>query len=693
LLIGKNTSIILADMFDSSTHYLSYNIDNLKEIYQPLCENTLDVWPRFFPYEKFGLSSREITPPSVEQYLDYRDWLEMSSHHELIKDCQAGEIVLPFTSSFGCPYNCSFCKTSPDEWIDFSLDMIKEQWSILQDSFDKIFITDPYSNKDEKRFSLLLQAAIDLNLKLHFTNGIGLRYINEDIASKLSKCVSSLYISPESLLEKSLKYMHKPISLKNIYKKIKILSSHKVNMLAHFITKVPGESLEDQNTFFQLLADFCEKYNVIPHVQMYNDVNKLHITKKMTNNIFKDFFVQSSNDLFTLQAIENLKLKLAHSDHRKIIINITYKCNNRCTFCATGDRTRIDGDPKIQKQWILDSYDKGVRHLDIDGGEPTLDSSLFELLDTAKSYERVSITSNGRRFADEKYIKKFNSYENLSFLISLHSSRKDIENFLVRAEAGHTETSQGILNVLKFFPNRLGVNTTITSVNYPYLVDMAQYLVHLKVPVWNLQWYTPFGVVSEALAPPDEAISIIRAVINQFKLQIKINLVNFIYCQAPDLASHMALDYYKSVREMMFGDHEIVNLANFLGDRRYKIEKCKSCAYNNICKGFWDYKKFDESEHVYLTKGAVKVAEDKWQEPVNLHKKKFLSDLDLETIEKEINFTKTEDDRKVIKLLDIIPGYACNRKCEYCTATDDMRQVNSSFEQLENSIKSSLSNH
>src|SRR5690606_40849738 len=57
---------------------------------------------------------------------------------------------------------------------------------------------------------------------------------------------------------------------------------------------------------------------------------------------------------------------------RKLILNATYRCNNRCTFCATGTRTQLDGNFERQKEILLKYRRLGVRLLDIDGGEPTL---------------------------------------------------------------------------------------------------------------------------------------------------------------------------------------------------------------------------------------------------------------------------------------------------------------------------------
>ena len=69
---------------------------------------------------------------------------------------------------------------------------------------------------------------------------------------------------------------------------------------------------------------------------------------------------------------------------KKVILNVTYKCNNRCTFCATGTRTQFDGDYDRQKELLVKYRRLGVRLLDLDGGEPTLNPKLFSLVRFAR---------------------------------------------------------------------------------------------------------------------------------------------------------------------------------------------------------------------------------------------------------------------------------------------------------------------
>src|SRR5207247_1217478 len=81
----------------------------------------------------------------------------------------------------------------------------------------------------------------------------------------------------------------------------------------------------------------------------------------------------------------------------KLIVNVTYRCNNKCTFCAVGTRDQLDGDLGKQREHLARWYARGVRLVDFDGGEPTLYDGLRALVGYARAigYRRINVTSNG----------------------------------------------------------------------------------------------------------------------------------------------------------------------------------------------------------------------------------------------------------------------------------------------------------
>ena len=102
-----------------------------------------------------------------------------------------------------------------------------------------------------------------------------------------------------------------------------------------------------------------------------------------------------------------LARRLAPPDSSKVIVNLTYRCNNRCVFCAVGDRPSQDARLPDVLAALKRYRDRGYRLLDIDGGEPTLHQDLLAVVAAARElgYERVALITNGRRMAYAAYAR------------------------------------------------------------------------------------------------------------------------------------------------------------------------------------------------------------------------------------------------------------------------------------------------
>src|SRR5204863_344353 len=95
-------------------------------------------------------------------------------------------------------------------------------------------------------------------------------------------------------------------------------------------------------------------------------------------------------------------MKLAAREARKLIMNITYKCANRCVFCATGDRVSAALAWDKIEAILRQHREQGTDQLDIDGGEPTLHPRLVDAIRLARElgYRSVNVTTNGRLLRD-----------------------------------------------------------------------------------------------------------------------------------------------------------------------------------------------------------------------------------------------------------------------------------------------------
>jgi MoaA/NifB/PqqE/SkfB family radical SAM enzyme len=291
---------------------------------------------------------------------------------------------------------------------------------------------------------------------------------------------------------------------------------------------------------------------------------------------------------------------------QKVIVNVTYSCNNHCTFCAVGTRTPVHGSLERQREFLAQYRAQGVRLLDLDGGEPTLHPELVPLIQHARAlgYERINVTTNGRLLAYEDYALRLLSSGLTSLLVSVHGADARSHARQVGVAEAFDETVAGIRHAVRIAAERcapeagrtshrrsieLGMNVTITKGNHRELPGLAQLAWDLGLRWINLQFLTPFGRATKWIAPDTaEAARIAMGVIDAWRERMKVQIINLPHCFMPGYEGFLAGDLGKRGRHMVFVNNETVNLAEYLAERRTRRDVCGPCPRASLCGGFYD---------------------------------------------------------------------------------------------------------
>ena len=297
-------------------------------------------------------------------------------------------------------------------------------------------------------------------------------------------------------------------------------------------------------------------------------------------------------ELHTLR--ELLAIRMAQSSTRKVIVNLTYKCNNACCFCAVGNRLREHGDTEFHREVLRTYAGKGIDLVDFDGGEPTLYPELLKLISYARElgYRQINVTTNGRLMAYEKVARKVLRSGITSLLISCHGPNAEVHEALVRVEGAFEQTRRGIENAVRLRPRGLdlGVNTTLTKSNWKSLPELYDLLIRLGVPKLNVQFLTPFGRAGRDIVPdPEEVAPLLAELIEKHSARILTYLINVPFCFFPGHEPFVAGDVLKLQRNMIFITRESVNLFEYLAGARVRTEQCVDCVFSVACDGFYSF--------------------------------------------------------------------------------------------------------
>ena len=636
--------VILADMYVGGMHYLEYDpaglldkIPGLDLILRYEGEQLLEEvarsmqmgdWPRRGYLENREAFSLDDLPEPACGLMDagaYFDFLQ----RVLASPWRPGPIpaqparTLPLVTSRGCPYGCIFCTSNPGlpdrrqvRHIPFGrVQAWVRRWT-RRLKLERLVVLDEVANLDPKRLSSLLALLEELKLKVDFPNGLRADLLDEDQVRRLAGLTTSLKVSLESASPRvQREVLKKNLDPNAVLKVAGWAKKAGVPLEVHCLIGIPGERRAEIIETMRMAMRLYDEYGARPLLQFATPLpgteldavcRRDDLVSVQPGDIHAYFQGRSLirtgdfNPAFLGQAAAMLAAKLEEAAQRKVIVNLTYRCNNHCVFCAVGDRPARDADAGEVLEALKRHRQEGFDLLDVDGGEPTLHPQLFEVVKAARrlGYKKISLTSNGRRLSYGAFARELVATGLDEILISLHAPGAGLQERLTTDPESFEQTVAGIKNALAALPDpmALAVNTTIVGENLAAVGRLGKMLASLGVKRWNLQVVTPFGRAKVSQLPDEEELeSTLVGLLRHPPGNMRIQVINCPPCMLPGFEEVAAVDFHKAQREMVFVGDQGVNLQEFLASRRRQDERCRDCLYSIVCPGFYSFGPEDES--------------------------------------------------------------------------------------------------
>ncbi|HJL17662.1 MAG TPA: radical SAM protein [Sandaracinaceae bacterium LLY-WYZ-13_1] len=522
--------------------------------------------------------------------------------------------TLPVITSRGCPFRCAHCSSNPDVPIGAPKTQRRCSTAYLERLFEalvsthgatRLTILDELVNVRRRHFDAVLDRVERHDVAVEVPNGFRADYLSREHLARLRGRITTVSVSAESGSQRVLdEVVGKQLDLREIERVAREAAEVGVPLLVHWMVGLPGETAPEINETLERALDLYDRFGAEPAVQYATPLPGTRLAQGRSLPVVDDwgpcFQTRPTQpgaavDAETLARFRwTFERRLeASRGPEKLIMNVTYTCNNRCTFCAVGTRTQVDGHPTRQREY-LDAYRaRGVTMVDFDGGEPTLNPELVPLIRHARhiGYERVNVTTNGRRCAYDDYARALVTSGLTTLLFSVHGPDKRSHAQQVGVAEAFDQTLEGIRRCVAHRPSgvELGMNVTITKGNHTLLEPLAQLAWDEGLPWLNLQFLTPFGRATKWVAPDTErAAELAMGLIDRWKDRMKIQVINLPFCFMPGYEDHLAGDLNKLARHMVFVNNETVNLADYLAERRVRKPVCEGCPHRCFCGGFYD---------------------------------------------------------------------------------------------------------
>ena len=633
-------ALLLADGYVGGQHYMDYDAEQVLARYAELDAILKYPGERLFGDPEYLATLRGarcvLRDPGqrggdpLEPFY-YLDGIDIGLFDQFLSRCfddgrwqntfAIGAGTRSFLSSMGCPHRCIFCTSNPGWrrtgrklYQPIPLSRLKHWAYLLRSVFGarKLIVLDEMVNV-RPDFEALLRMLNELDFTYDFPNGMRADHLSREAVGLMRGRVSMLSISAESATQADL---DGPIGKGQKLDAIRRVAAwcHElgVPLMSHYIIGFPWETPAQITATMEMAWELYEQYGVWPSMQFATPIRgtALHDQCVELGLIPPEGIDLKDGSLFqhrpcfdppqcppgyVAHARAAFDMKMAARGARKLIMNITYKCANRCVFCATGDRVTASMSWEKIEEILRQHRAEGTEHLDIDGGEPTLHPRLIDAIRLAREigYRSVNVTSNGRMLRDPQVARALVDSGMTHLLISIHGATAEVHDEATDAPGSFEQTLAGVDNIMAVRPDWLpvGMNVTITRGNVEHLLPLAELAIAKGFYKINLQLITPFGRAYEDVVPPlDEAARSVMRVIDQCAGRIEIAVINAQFCAFPGYEKYVVGDLQKLGRTMIFAADprfpEQVNLYEWLGAKREKREVCATCPWTTACEGF-----------------------------------------------------------------------------------------------------------
>lgn len=281
------------------------------------------------------------------------------------------------------------------------------------------------------------------------------------------------------------------------------------------------------------------------------------------------------------------------AEARRLDLKVGFACNNRCVFCAQGEKRKVCGALPYAR--LLDQLVQGrraCRGVVFTGGEPTAHKNLLRLVRAARElgYSSIQIQTNGRMLAYRKAVDALVLAGATEFSPSLHGATAEVHDVLTRADGSFEESVAGIDNAVRSGAYVV-TNSVITRQNQDTLPELVRLLVGLGVRHAQLAFVHPVGTALERfdevvprLSELVQPLAAARAVAIEAGMKLVTEAVPLCF-----LAGMQDLAVESSIPETT-----VVDLDGALDYSDWRVHEgklhgppCAGCALAQRCEGPW----------------------------------------------------------------------------------------------------------
>ncbi len=518
---------------------------------------------------------------------------------------------LPVMSSRGCPYACTFCATgggrryralSPQVFAEHLARVVSLGASVL-------FFLDDIMNLEPERFRAILRLLRDAGVRWTPVNGLRADRLDaESIRLFRDSGGFNLKVSAESGDPRVLReIVQKGMDPEATSRVAAAAHAHSVPLMVHYVVGFPGEELSGVNRTLEMAAELHERYGAVPRVQYATPVpgSALHTLARATGLLHADpsrwdllsaFVSKPLLDMPDLPAdLQRLLLTVFRSraDRARdpvLMLDPSYRCNQRCTFCSAAPLRRTpERSLEELHEVITGAVRRGIRRLDLGGGEPTIWPSLAGLVRFARraGMRDVGIVTNGRMLSYRSVATRLRDAGVSRFVVSAAAHTETIHEALTRTPGAYREMLSGIDAASRLEGVETFLNIVLCRTTAPHLPELVGFFGRRwPVRVINVQVVLSIGGAldsGEAFGSYEEFLPHLARALELERLP-PLSVHNIPPCFLLDHPELAMRDGFKGDR-IFFEHGDLVRFSDILARSQQKLPHCIECPAYLLCSG------------------------------------------------------------------------------------------------------------
>lgn len=288
-----------------------------------------------------------------------------------------------------------------------------------------------------------------------------------------------------------------------------------------------------------------------------------------------------------------------------LILELNSACNNQCIYCYLPEHKDFgEGSLTFFKDKLKKYSKKGIKNIDLTGGEPALYKDLIEIIAYAKKlgYPNRTLVSNGKRLAYENYCQRLVAAGINRFVFCLDGPNDKIFDKVTKAKGSYSLVAQAIKNIKKINKKIEVCATIVVNVyNYRYIPEIIAQAEKLGVDFMNIQHILAYikdkkikckRLPAKIIVPYKRSFPYVAKALKKYGKKFKINVHFIPFCYLPGFEEHLLKESLKFDRLAIHYNGFEYNIGKHVQKGCVKVKKCQKCPYNKYCLGFFEsYKK------------------------------------------------------------------------------------------------------